>query len=672
MAHAGLNGIPGVGRVTRGKLLAKFSPEQLWEAIRQRDVEAFTSRGFTRGFAIDLLRRVNSASKFLDTKDAREEYKALIRIISRYPFTSRAKDVVSLLYPLKNRAAAERRLKNLASAVKFWRELPKPRREALLSALKIAAGREVGREEFQRQLPRVVVATDDDGVAKRFESSVSVVKFVDASDLRELSWEHPFLRVVSDRVVDSSAGIETFSSGVDLERVVPELPVARLLESERYLRARAALSKVVPGRFKRLKELDDFVASLAKPDDKLERAKNAASMASEISERVLESLGETGHPAVPAGKVEALVSREAGFPVDFQGVDVDEVPVAHVSELVQTALLRERGRREFERASRLARLAKPLEGLAEQVEKEVVNFDYWIALARVVEDFDLHEPKFAERRQLFVRRAMNVMLTEQVRQGKLRRVDPVDYVLGKPPEPVEGVGDESVALVTGANSGGKSCLLQVVLQVVVLAHAGLFVPAEHALVPWLNRVIYHRRHVSRTAGALESVLKKFVPAFTQANDSLVLVDEFEAITEPGDAARILFGLISLLINCGALGAFVTHLSREVVMLLGPHVRVDAISAKGLDSNLELITDHQPNFGQLGRSTPELVVEKLLKSTSNKRVRRAYLRIRKALERSRVVWQTRVDWYLDKFKLKRRVTRVPLNASPRGGDAETGD
>jgi hypothetical protein len=57
----------------------------------------------------------------------------------------------------------------------------------------------------------------------------------------------------------------------------------------------------------------------------------------------------------------------------------------------------------------------------------------------------------------------------------------------------------------------------------------------------------------------------------------------------------------------------------LVSHLGEHlkfefVRVDGIEAEGLDDDLNLIVDRQPKFGVVGRSTPELIVERLYRKS----------------------------------------------------------
>ena len=57
------------------------------------------------------------------------------------------------------------------------------------------------------------------------------------------------------------------------------------------------------------------------------------------------------------------------------------------------------------------------------------------------------------------------------------------------------------------------------------------------------------------------------------------------------------------------------------------VRIDGIEAKGLDDDLNLIVERQPSFCTIGRSTPELIVEKLFRKANGdeKRVYEAMLR-----------------------------------------------
>jgi dsDNA-specific endonuclease/ATPase MutS2 len=145
---------------------------------------------------------------------------------------------------------------------------------------------------------------------------------------------------------------------------------------------------------------------------------------------------------------------------------------------------------------------------------------------------------------------------------------------------------------------------------------GLPVPAVETELSVLDRLVFHRRHASFNAGVLESTLQSVVPPLVSGDRTLMLVDEFEAITEPGRAADLLGGLVRLTIAEGALGTFVTHLADDLAPLPDT-ARIDGIFARGLTDELELEVDYQPRFGEVGRSTPEFIVSRLVANADDR-------------------------------------------------------
>jgi hypothetical protein len=237
-----------------------------------------------------------------------------------------------------------------------------------------------------------------------------------------------------------------------------------------------------------------------------------------------------------------------------------------------------------------------------------VAFD--LSLARFAAAQDLTRPTVGGD-GLAVEGARNLFLDDP---------DPVDYAVGdhdlSPP-----AGDR-VAVLTGANSGGKTTLLETCCSVALLAAMGLPVPADRAAVGGFESVVFHRRHASFNAGVLESTLKSIVPPLTGEGRTLMLVDEFEAITEPGRAADLLNGLVDLTVDRGALGVYVTHLAADLSPLPSA-ARIDGIFAEGLTRDLDLRVDYQPRFGTVGKSTPEFIVSRLVADAGDRRVRRGF-------------------------------------------------
>jgi len=109
---------------------------------------------------------------------------------------------------------------------------------------------------------------------------------------------------------------------------------------------------------------------------------------------------------------------------------------------------------------------------------------------------------------------------------------------------------------------------------------------------------------------------------TEPGRTLMLVDEFEAITEPGSAADLLHGLVQLTVDRDALGVFVTHLADDLAPLPA-EARTDGIFAEGLTTDLDLEVDYQPRFDSVGRSTPEFIVSRLVANAGDTQERSGY-------------------------------------------------
>ncbi|AEA47142.1 DNA mismatch repair protein MutS [Archaeoglobus veneficus] len=182
---------------------------------------------------------------------------------------------------------------------------------------------------------------------------------------------------------------------------------------------------------------------------------------------------------------------------------------------------------------------------------------------------------------------------------------PVSYAVGN-----SEIASGKIAILTGANSGGKTSLLELIAQMQIMAQMGLPVNAEMAWTDVVDELFFFKRKRGvQGAGAFESAVRAFTRALLGKGRKLVLIDEFEAITEPGAAVRIIAEFLRIAHEKDHYVVIVSHLGKELSEML-PFARVDGIEAKGLDENFNLIVDRQPKFGRIGRSTPELILEKL--------------------------------------------------------------
>ena len=171
---------------------------------------------------------------------------------------------------------------------------------------------------------------------------------------------------------------------------------------------------------------------------------------------------------------------------------------------------------------------------------------------------------------------------------------------------------EKVALLSGVNSSGAP-LLDLIAQIVILAHMGLPVPARACRLSIFEEFYYFSKsRGTLSAGAFETAMKKFAVVENEKK-KLVLADELEAITEPGASARIIACMLDELNRRGCV-TFVSHLAEDVRRYAQTQVRVDGIEAEGLDENNNLRVCRSPRYDYLAKSTPELILDRLVRST----------------------------------------------------------
>ena len=281
-----------------------------------------------------------------------------------------------------------------------------------------------------------------------------------------------------------------------------------------------------------------------------------------------------------------------------------------------------RKRQEEERARRKARVEASLRqhlDMIDQVVSKLLELDRALAIASAMRRYSLVVPELGGQGEGFVN-GRNPFLLRDSTERKVE-VYPVSYSLGKT-QGIKVAKARNVAVLTGANSGGKTTLLTTLASVHILTLYGLPVPCDRAEVVPVPIYLFRRR-VTRRIGSLEHALGSLIPVFGDRRRKLVLIDEFEALTEPGAAGRIMAAVLNEAASSSSLVLVVTHLARETLPHVRLPIRVDGIEAKGLDSKGDLVVNRQPVFGHIGSSMPKLIIMKLSRSTKNRRVRALY-------------------------------------------------
>ncbi len=325
----------------------------------------------------------------------------------------------------------------------------------------------------------------------------------------------------------------------------------------------------------------------------------------EAEDKLAQMLGLT---AREADWVTGIISEEISLPVKLVPTQIND--------------LEDRLRRLFadKQFSLIKKIANELDKTRDEVMNAVqtlLEFDLFLAVGLFAHDYELQTPNISlEYTGVGIQGANNIFLVESYLKGKHGKVQPIDYSIGKTPFQPHGTNGENCALLSGANSGGKTTTIQTLAQIVTMAQSGFPVPAKQAYIPVFEELyFFYKSRGMVSAGAFETTLKQFAEIVVSEKSKLALFDEVEAITEPGSAANVIAGLIEILQSDPKTSTVIcSHLAREIQEVTSVPLRIDGIEARGLDENLELVVDRTPRFGTLARSTPELIVERLSKLT----------------------------------------------------------
>jgi DNA mismatch repair protein MutS2 len=183
------------------------------------------------------------------------------------------------------------------------------------------------------------------------------------------------------------------------------------------------------------------------------------------------------------------------------------------------------------------------------------DLELLFAKARFAVDFDCVIPVFAtdETPRLEVRRARHPLLVDVLKRQR-KGVVPLTLTLE---------GSTRTLLISGPNTGGKTVALKTIGVMVLMAQAGMPVPAEHAELPIFDQVLAdigdHQSleqslstfsaHIGRIKQILETV----------ESGSLVLIDELGRATDPDEGGALAVAVLDRVRNSGAFTLASTHL-----------------------------------------------------------------------------------------------------------------
>jgi DNA mismatch repair protein MutS2 len=223
-------------------------------------------------------------------------------------------------------------------------------------------------------------------------------------------------------------------------------------------------------------------------------------------------------------------------------------------------------------SSEVGRVSKPLVYSLDVMAK----LDLITARARYARDFNMYAPDVNTEGRLWLRGARHPLLESLFRNesgqfeapslkseneappnspSEQRKVVPIDIRLG--------IGF-NLLVVTGPNTGGKTVTLKTTGLLCLMAQCGMHIPAgEGSLVPVFKHIladIGDEQSLEQSLSTFSSHISRIASIFQVADaDSLVLLDELGAGTDPTEGAALGRAILDQLDSVGCRAIVTTHL-----------------------------------------------------------------------------------------------------------------
>jgi DNA mismatch repair protein MutS2 len=208
---------------------------------------------------------------------------------------------------------------------------------------------------------------------------------------------------------------------------------------------------------------------------------------------------------------------------------------------------------EIEEAQEVARILAELSASVAEIAGELrvnqnvlTRIDFIFAKGLLACDMKAGKPETGEGRVLEIVNGRHPLIDPAA-------VVPVSLTLG---------GDYNVLIITGPNTGGKTVTLKTVGLFVLMAHAGLHLPASRAVIPAVKGVfadIGDEQSIEQSLSTFSSHMKNIVGIVGRADrESIVFLDELGAGTDPAEGAALAISILETLGRRGCLVMATTH------------------------------------------------------------------------------------------------------------------
>jgi DNA mismatch repair protein MutS2 len=634
-----LHEINGVGNKLSDKILRSIGgKEELKKIVDTIDLEKLIAiEGISQRKAIEIMNQLlgNPAQEFLKSERAIQLYEEIIQKILSYSNTKYSENRILLLSPTKDKLAIEKQVNFVMNAKEKVSKLPIIKLRGLMKNLHIP---NKVRPEYDPS-KAILVENDEDNEYLTDLGLNQYYPIINASSSSMLEEEIRSYELIFYVYTEGFIEVGEMNNSIMISKEAPEHEIVPELILD-YFNENAELFSRVSEIRKILNEksvLDDIgpileeVNSLKKRDVDVEAVVNTvkSSLDEELKvaiktidlegDEVLNLLNNEMPPKIDKifddiiNKGKLKIKDETG--IDFDPflrqypLEIDETELERI-KLIQSS---EKENDLFDKKITAANYLSSVKNSAIDEVRQTLEFDYEFTLGSFAYEYDLMPAKLGN--EFRFKEAIHLELALE----KGDYIQRIDYNLNYP---------ENVALLTGANSGGKTTLLETIAQISIMAQIGLPVCAKESEVKILDEIYHFSKKRSLDAGAFESFLNVFMPIVTTDSEKLVLLDELEGITELDAAVKIISSFIEMIKDSNSCAIIVTHMAKELMVYA--KVRVDGIEAKGLDENYNLVVDRTPKMNCLARSTPEFILKRIYENSEG-RLKEVYGEILKKFE-----------------------------------------
>lgn len=617
-----LREIKGIGDKLAARIINHFgSQEEFLRAAGKYDVYRLASmEGVSQRRAVEIINAVlgNPTEEFLKTERAVQIYEEIIHSIVKYANTEYAKNRVLLLSPGKNKEKIQENLNMVMAAKEKVAQLP---RKDLKALFKNVNPSNTPKPRYDTSKAILVESNEDYSrlMDRQLNQHTPILNIQEVGSLDEYEL---VVYVYRDGILELDETSNLVMVNYDAEdlEIIPETVLSYYHENQPLLENILQIREIL-GYPSVLEDVLQIMSSIETSpldekifDNTVNQAKDQADKELEEAikkvdlsgEEVLDLLNKGMSPKIQE-IFDEILKEAVGKIKEDTGISFDpfiqKYPLEIDEQELERVKKREIGKKEVKSFEEKVKVASQLQLLKGDVEKEiqeVLEFDYKFTLGCFAFYHDLHPPQMGDGFSFREGLHLNLAMEDP------SRVQRINYSLESP---------DNVVLLTGANSGGKTTLLETLAQISIMTQMGLPVCAREAQVKLIDELYFFSKKRSLDAGAFESFLSTFMPIVVREEDKLILLDELEAITELEAAVKIISSFIDFIQDSKSFAIIVTHMAREI--LKNTNVRVDGIEAQGLDEEYNLIVDRTPRMNYFARSTPELILRMVYQRSEGK-------------------------------------------------------